>query len=242
MASFDKYHTISPDYHYRQIDWRSLRTFSAPVLARFEDLVEKVREAAGDRGLKLLDVGCGDGVALYLISKALPELQLSGIDLVEEALEIAKTKVPQTHFAEGLAHALPYPDESFDIVISSDVIEHVEDADKMLSEIKRVAKTNATIIIGTPIKLTKKPLDHNHTEEFFPEDLMGMMGKHFREPKLFETHNLAYMLFYNAPTHSFLNFKYLVNLLFWIFGWNPFKKGRENRVQLFAYMTVVCKK
>lgn len=242
MAEFDKYRSISPDYHYRQIDRGSFRNFSAPVAARFEDLVEKVAQAAGNKKLKLLDVGCGDGVALFLIGRRLPQLELYGLEPMPEALAVAREKLPGANLSQGEAGALPYADEQFEIVISSDVIEHVENAGKMLSEIKRVAKPGAEIIIGTPVKLTKKPLDHNHVEEFFPEDFQTMLESHFSGVRLFETHNLAHMLFYNAPTRSFFNFKYLVNLLVFIFGWNPFHRGRENRVQLFAYMTAVCKK
>lgn len=242
MADFDKYQTISPDYHYRRINRGSIRDFSAPVAARFEDLVEKVASVAGKHPLKLLDVGCGDGVALFLLSKRLPHLTLFGIEPMPEAIAIAREKVPQAQISQGTADKLPYEDGIFDIVISSDVIEHVESAEKMLLEIKRVAKEGARIIIGTPIKLTRKPLDHNHTEEFFPEDFQTMLEREFKDVKLFETHHLAYMLFYNAPTRSFLNFKYLVNLLVFIFGWNPFRKGRTNRIELFAYMTATCKK
>ena len=241
MKDFDKYRTISPDYHYRRLDPSSLRDFSAPMRARFDDLMNKVASATRGTG-KLLDVGCGDGVALFLLRKRFPKLELFGIDPMSEAITIAKEKVPNAHLEQGTADKLPFESDFFDLVISSDVIEHVSDADLMLREMKRVAQPEAAIIIGTPIKLTKNPLDHNHAQEFFPEDFMSMVARHFREPKLFESHHLGYMLFYNAPTRSFFNFKYLINLLFWIFGWNPFRRGRQNKIELFAYQTVVCKK
>lgn len=242
MNKFDKYDSIGPDYHYRQINRASFKSFSAPVAARFEDLVDKVAKATEDKPLKLLDVGCGDGVALYLLNKRLPNLELYGIEPEEKAINILKTKVPKAEVKQGLAYPLPYEDNYFDIVISSDVIEHVEDAEEMLREMKRVAKPEATVIVGTPIKFTDKPLDHNHTKEFFPEEFLGTVSKFFKEPKLFETHHLGHMLFYNAPTKNFLNFKYLINLLSLVFGWNPFRRGRRTRVELFAYQTVVCKK
>lgn len=242
MKNFDKYSTRGPDYHYRQIDRKSLRNYSAPVHARFETLVEKVRKIAEKKSLKILDVGCGDGVALYLLSRKLQDIELYGIDPVPKALETAKGKVPKAHFSHGTSDLIPFRDQTFDIIISSDVIEHVDDSNKMLSEVKRVAKEGATVIVGTPIRHSKFPIDHNHVQEFFAEDFLEMMRKYFKDCELHESHNLATTLLYNNPTRSFINFKYLVNLLSLIFKWNPFKAERRNKVQMFAYMYVICKK
>ena len=115
---FDKYQTIGPDYHYRQIDRRSLKSYSAPVDARFRKLVENVKSEAGERKLKLLDVGCGDGVALYLISKSLPKLELYGIDPVAEALSEARKKMPGAKLFTAIADTLPFEKDFFDIIIS----------------------------------------------------------------------------------------------------------------------------
>ncbi len=197
---------------------------------------------ARDHKLKLLDVGCGDGVALYLLQQALPELELYGVDPSEEALEVARKKIRGVKVEKSTSDSLPFEDDFFDIVISSDVIEHVDNPELMLSEMKRVAKAGATLIIGTPIKHSKVPLDHNHVQEFFTEDFLTMISRYFREVKLHESHNLATTLLYNAPTHSFFNFKYLINLLSLGLNWNPFRAERENRVQMFAYQYVICKK
>lgn len=235
---FDKYRTRGADYHYRQIDRKSFKNFSAPVEARFETLVDQITKAAEDKKLKLLDVGSGDGVALYLLSKRLPDAELYGIDPALEALEVARKSISRANFTQGEAHELPFENDFFDIVISSDVIEHVESPAKMLEEIKRVAKDDATIVIGTPVKHSKYPFDPNHVEEFFAEDFRDMMEKYFRKVELHESHGLALTLLYNAPTR----FKYLVNLLAVVTGYNPFKAERKNKLQMFAYMYVVCRK
>lgn len=242
MKEFDKYTTRSADYHYDQIDRGSIKKYNAQVAARFETLVENVDRIASNRTLKLLDVGCGDGVALYLLSKSSPHLELYGVEPVKEALEVAKRKIPKAYIEEGRADKLPFEDNFFDIIISSDVIEHVADPDKMLEEIRRVAKDGAKIIVGTPIKHSKTPLDHNHVQEFFAEDFQILMSQHFRDTELHESHNLAPVLLYNQPTHSFLNFRYLINFLDLTLRYNPFKKERVNKIQMFAYMYVVCQK
>jgi ubiquinone/menaquinone biosynthesis C-methylase UbiE len=241
---FDKYHTQGPDYHFRQIR-PSLRDYNASVDARFNKLIENVlslAKVAKSDSIKILDVGCGDGVALYLISQKLPQARLYGIDPEALALKIAKEKIPQGEFLQGKADELPFEDNFFDMVISSDVIEHVNNPDDMLLEIKRVAKQGADIIVGTPIKHSKIPLDHNHVQEWFVEDFLALVEKYFVETNLHESHNLIPYLLYSFPPRSFLNFKYLINLLSLIFGYNPFMKERVNRMQMFAYMYITCKK
>ena len=242
MKRFDKYSTRSSDYHFRQINKWSLKSYNAQVAARFETLVENVEKVAKIEGFKLLDVGCGDGVALYLLRDRLPRLELCGVDPSEEALAVARQKVSDAELKKSTSGSLPFEDDLFDVVISSDVIEHVEDPEQMLKEIKRVAKNGAVIIIGTPIKHSKFPIDHNHVQEFFAEDFLEMMQKHFQKCELHESHNLVLSLLYNAPTKSFFNFKYLINLLSLVLNWNPFRAERWNRIQMFAYMYVICKK
>ena len=238
---FDKYETIGPDYHYRQIDKRFFRNFNAFLDARFLKLVEHVEKIAGDKKLKLLDVGSGDGVILYLVKKSLPKLELHGVDEVETALAVARGKVPDAKIVQASAYKLPYPDETFDIVISSDVIEHLDKPEIMLGEIKRVAKRGASIIVGTPIRRTKNPIDPQHVDEFFPEDLLKMMSRYFKECTLSESHNLIPTLLYNAPTRSFINYRYLINFLSLFFNYNPFFAERRNKSEMFAYMYIVCK-
>lgn len=241
MKTFDKYETRGADYHYRQVS-RSWKEYNAPVEARFMNLIEDVAQAAGRRPLKLLDVGSGDGVALWLLKKRLPNLHLSGIEPHREALAVARKKVLEADLREGSADAIPFGDASFDIVISSDVIEHVPDADAMLREMKRVAKEGATVIIGTPVRHSKFPLDHNHEQEWFPEDFTALVGNYFRDIRVRESHNLVPTLLYGAPPKSLFNFKSIVNLLSLAFRWNPFRAGRTNRMQMFAYMSLTCKK
>ncbi len=240
--NFDKYHTRGADYHYRQTNRFSLKDFSAPVEARFSALIERVAKIAGEKEFSILDVGCGDGVALWLLSKRLPHAKLSGVEPVPEALAVAKMMIPKADVRQSSADSLPFPDASFDIVISSDVIEHVENPDTMLKEIHRVAKGGASIIVGTPVRHSKFPLDPNHVQEFFIEDYLDLTKHHFPTVEVIESHELSLFLRYNRPPRSFINFRLLVNIAL-LFGLkNPFLRGRGNRVEMFAYMNAVCKK
>ncbi|MEK7186973.1 MAG: methyltransferase domain-containing protein [Patescibacteria group bacterium] len=244
--NFDKYQKRSPDYHYRQINRRSLRDYNAFVEARYRktvELVDTLAKKPDGEVVKILDIGCGDGVLIFLMTKHFGDkVKLYGVDPVPQAINEARQKNLKAQLDVGTAYQLPYPNNCFDMVISTDVIEHLENPQKMLGEVKRVSKSNASIVIGTPIRTTQKPLDPNHFQEFFPEDLLELIRNYFNDVSLHESHNLIPTLLYNAPTKSFLNFKYLINLLSLVFGYNPFQAERSNKAQMFTYMYITCRK
>ncbi|MFH2062168.1 MAG: class I SAM-dependent methyltransferase, partial [Candidatus Beckwithbacteria bacterium] len=119
-------------YHWQQIR-KNLFTFNAFVLARYQQVLDQI---PSNKNLKILDIGCGDGVLLYLISQK-TKAQLFGIDSDRDSLKIAKSKV-NAKFFQASAYKLPFKTQSFDIVIASEIIEHLKNPEKMLSEIKRV--------------------------------------------------------------------------------------------------------
>ena len=81
----------------------------------------------------VLDVGCGDGEIAWLLNQRRPDLQVTGVDvLVRET-----TRVSVTHF-DGAA--LPFPDDSFEVVTFVDVLHHCERPLELLAEARRVAR------------------------------------------------------------------------------------------------------
>ncbi len=80
------------------------------------------------RGKRVLDVGCGNGALLaqFVTYGARPEL-LSGVDLLPERIESARSQFGGIDFQEGIADALPYPDTSFDIALQFTVLSSVLD-------------------------------------------------------------------------------------------------------------------
>ncbi len=97
-------------------------------------------------GQAVLDVGCGTGSLATLVASLNPGVQVTGIDPDAKALARARGKALRAgvsiRFDQGFADALPYPDASFDRVLSSFVFHHVAPAERtrMLSEARRVLK------------------------------------------------------------------------------------------------------
>jgi protein-L-isoaspartate(D-aspartate) O-methyltransferase len=93
---------------------------------------------AGDR---VLDVGCGKAFLLHDFTQAVPGLEVRGLDVSAYAIEHAKEEV-KPFLDVGHAARLPYPDKSFDLVVSINTLHnlHCYDLDKALRELERVGK------------------------------------------------------------------------------------------------------
>jgi len=108
-------------------------------------------------GETVLDAGCGEGVlAWYLAERGakVTAMDISGPN-VENAKAFLEKKgvLDRVTVLQGDAENLPFPDASFDWVVSSHVLEHLPDFDKGLSEIRRVTKKRAIVALPTCLNL-----------------------------------------------------------------------------------------
>src|SRR3984957_3159493 len=96
---------------------------------------------AGD---KVLDVGCGKGFLLYELTRAVPGLQVAGLDVSDYAIANAKEEV-RGALRQGHARELPYADNEFDFVVSINTLHNLHNYDlwAALKEIERVGKGSA---------------------------------------------------------------------------------------------------
>jgi SAM-dependent methyltransferase len=95
--------------------------------------------------LRILDVGCGTGANLEMLSQF---GAAEGVDVSDDALEFCRRKGLTVQ--KGLAETLPYADETFDITTALDVIEHLDDDVAGLKEMHRVTKTGGRTLIFVP--------------------------------------------------------------------------------------------
>ncbi|RJR16740.1 MAG: class I SAM-dependent methyltransferase [Nitrospiraceae bacterium] len=90
--------------------------------------------------MSVLDAGCGEGFVLSEFRNRNVGVQLEGVDFSEAALNMGRKMFPYLNLKKENIYNLPYKDNSFDLVICTEVMEHLETPRKVLDEIMRVSK------------------------------------------------------------------------------------------------------
>jgi len=141
----------------------------------------------GSKDINVLDFGCGNGVLLPTLAEEFR--QVYGIDI-----HISAAKKIKDHFgyqnldllkADG--NRLPFPENSFDLVIAASVLEHFQDVKRPLREIYRVLKTGGALLFLSPSENTfyqlgrllfgyTKPNDHFHSAD----EIIKVIGLFFK--------------------------------------------------------------
>lgn len=98
---------------------------------------------------KILEIGCGQGFNTYIESKK-RKSKIIGIDLSKEDIRIAKKRYPGVKFMVMDAQRLAFESNYFDTVLAFEILEHVDNLDKVLAECARVLKKNGTFIASIP--------------------------------------------------------------------------------------------
>jgi len=99
---------------------------------------------------KILEVGCGIGSIVAELSKR--GYDIIGTDISHRAIEYGLKKYGDIRLEVQAAETLPYEDESFDVVLSFDVLEHIAEVDRHISEVRRVLRTGGYYLFQTPNK------------------------------------------------------------------------------------------
>lgn len=129
--------------------------------ARYNEEFSKfVRNLAVSLGAtNVLEIGCGTGIDLRLLPDT---VEINGIDLNDNALKIAKEKIPQGDFKKGNIAELPFEDSSIDFVFTHQLLNYLDDEtlEKGVSEMHRVAKKY--IMNCEKFEESEKPIDRHH--------------------------------------------------------------------------------
>lgn len=115
----------------------------------FNERLRIVTEIIGNKSnRKVLDVGCGPGILLSRLAGS--GLKLCGVDCSPEMIAEARkrTRGTDVKLMIGRAEALPFKDATFDVVLALGMLEYLPDVLKGLTEIARVTKPNAVIVLS----------------------------------------------------------------------------------------------
>ena len=136
-------------------------------------------------GKRVIDLGCGSGYGAARIAKIAE--WVDAVDVSEDAVSFARERyrASNLHYSRIAADApLPFHDQTFDVVLSFQVIEHVERDVAYLMEARRVLKSGGVMIVITPDRKHRllpkqKPWNRWHVREYSAESLREVVGKVF---------------------------------------------------------------
>jgi len=168
----------------------------------------------------VLDAGCGEGMVISFLDKEIwregkrkkvgklewkekeervvenrklggKNIDFYGIDMSERAIEEARKRLPHANMQTGSVYVLPYADNFFDLTICSEVLEHLDEPEKALLELKRVSKKYVLLSVPNEPwfrissfmsgKYLKSLGNHpEHVQNWTAGQFVKMVEKHFR--------------------------------------------------------------
>ena len=152
--------------------------------------IELFRRYVGGPDRRVLDLGCRDGALTQAYAGG---NEIVGVDADRDALAVAAKVGIETHWAD-LDEPVPFEDESFDVVVAGELLEHLRDPRRVAAEVRRVLRAGGTFVGSVPnayrvknrlrFLLGRKPEnDPTHLQMFAPADVRALLDG-FEEPRL----------------------------------------------------------
>jgi len=198
--------------------WRSARRTAPGASARTRRrLFLSCFRSVYRPGARVLDVGCGDGSLLAAVAARHPDVgALLGVDIAEAALELARDAVPQAELlrCDPQTAALPV-DEPCDIVLSCEVLEHIDDCGAVVARMRDALRPGGSLVISVPHSMTHwGPHDEgvHHVHRFERDEMADLLtDAGLRVVRLFTWGSVLYALYYRM----------LLNKVSSEFTWKP---------------------
>lgn len=141
-GNYEKYMTKNP------LKRKMVERLNKKIVGYVQQICEQIREKDKDKVVKILDAGCGGGFITDLLARNVENVELIGLEYTREAIDIAKAANQEISFVQGDIYAIPFEKNEFDLVLCTEVLEHLERPDRALRELTRVA--SHTILLTVP--------------------------------------------------------------------------------------------
>jgi 2-polyprenyl-3-methyl-5-hydroxy-6-metoxy-1,4-benzoquinol methylase len=138
----------------------------------------------------ILDIACGTGFGSNLLASKINGNVIGG-DLSSETIELCKNfwNASNLSFQVMDGTQLKFEDNTFDVVVSFETIEHTTAFNEMITEFKRVIKKGGKLFISTPNRLINSPsgivTNPYHTQEWYYKEFVELLEVHFDTYQLF---------------------------------------------------------
>lgn len=143
--SFEEiWHQVPPDYYQHGVQKNILQRIWHINKLSF---VTQVIKSENNNPRNILDVGCASGWFLAQLKKEFRGSEAFGIDVYGKAIDYGKKIYKNIHLKKADAHKIPFPGNSFDVIVCCEVLEHVENPEQVIREMKRVLRRNGTLVV-----------------------------------------------------------------------------------------------
>lgn len=166
---------------------------------RFSEVLDIVQSVDGP----VLDIGCHSGTFTANIIKKIQPREIYGIDVSPKAIALIQKRVPNGHFQVSDATTLPFKNNFFDAIFCLEVLEHIDNPQAVISEMRRVLKKGGygVILVPSESKLFKiiwflwtlyyPTWSHAHVQSFDGFKLEKLINQFNLKIKKVKTFNLA---------------------------------------------------
>jgi ubiquinone/menaquinone biosynthesis C-methylase UbiE len=146
-------------------------------IVRYEAAVPLVK------GKVVLDIASGSGYGSAFLTRSAAKVY--GVDVDKDAIIYAKKNYggKNIEYILGDGTNIPLKDNSVDVVVSFETIEHIEDYETFMVEVKRVLKEDGLFILSTPNDVEFPETNHFHIHEFERRELEKLVKKYFKQSK-----------------------------------------------------------
>ncbi len=146
-------------------------------IVRYQAAVDLVK------GKTVLDIASGSGYGSALLGTTAE--RVTGVDVDKATVAYAKKNYESKNvtFKVGDGVSIPLADNSIDVVVSFETIEHIEEYEVFMSEVKRVLKKDGLFILSTPNDVEFIEGNHFHIHEFEAKELESLVAKYFTHTK-----------------------------------------------------------
>lgn len=175
-------HIFMPENHMEEL------YTSGNALVKFvhnNRLQQIVKMTPDSTGLNILDAGCGEGHLIEKLNQKNSMNTCYGIDITDVALQKARIRCPYAKFVKSDLSYISFEDCFFDVVICTEVLEHIFEYKRVIKELKRVLKNNGLFLITYPNETTwtisrfllrRKPVKvPDHVNSFNPEKMSSLV-------------------------------------------------------------------
>jgi len=167
------------DFTLQDTGERMIPEFHSGLLIYAEHLIRYRAVSEMVSGKVVLDIASGSGYGSAMLAESAAEV--FGFDADPDAVRYATHRFGRENltFAVGDATKIPLPDDSVDVAITFETIEHVADYETFVAELSRVTKSDGVVIVSTPNDLEFAEGNHFHLHEFERDELTALLRRSF---------------------------------------------------------------